>query len=1225
MRRGLLLALGCALAPAVARADGPGLPNLTYPEASVFTVIGRINATTGAPRGHGTMTMHRGHLAIVFAPDSGKGFGGFAFFDISDPRAPKLVGKRDDAETKPGREAHGFGLFGDLAFLQTIHGFSVWDWSDPAATKKIGDAILPGIEESDYGTGSWWLAVQYPWVFVGGSANGLYIVDVSDPKAPKLADRGGKPNPIPTSQLGGFRVGPVFAVGNLLVITSMDEAGYATLDIGDPKQPRVLKAKRVGLPVGYSSMLNGNRLYAAGNDNRIHVHDISNPAVFVELGASPIGGTDKGGYVQLQDGFAHAGMGTNYAKFDLRDPSSFSLVGKATGGIPGTDEDFANVFGNLVVVGDDHGHGSSIVPHQAAPDTTPPEVNMVVPRSGAASQPVTTRVGVTFTDAIDVRSVVVGKTFILREPGGAPLPGKVSYQTGILNFAPDSPLLVDKTYEVVLAEGGISDLAGNKTKKAFVASFSTGATGPAGCTLDSAATFLVGTSATFTVTAPTGPSLLQTFDFGDGSAPTKPNPSTVGTHVFASPGHFIVSAAVSGKDAGGKDLETSCAKLVTVTRKKTATEPTRSSGLALDPKRKRLWAVNPDAGTVTAIATDTLTKVLEVPAGTRPIGVSVAPDGSGVWVADEAGDQIVVLHPSTGAQEKTIPLGYGAAPAGLTFAPDGVAAFVSLGAKGRVVRIDPSSRAIVATSPSLSTPRGLAVTADGGRVLVTRFISGRDGGEVSELDTKTLALTRTFDLAFDKGPDTEASGRGIPNYLSSLTISPDGARAFLPGKKDNMQRGVSRDGSALTFESSVRTLVAQVDLAAGTEDLAARLDFNDRSLAFEAAFSGLGDLAFVTTAGTNTVEVFDAYTGEMQTSISAVGAAPKSLLLDGDRLFVQGFLSRDVTVIDVKGIVDHVDGRFTKLATISTVSKEPLAPVVLQGKKLFWDAGDPRMSKDKYLACVSCHLDGRDDGRVWDFTDRGEGLRNTVTLLGRRGMGHGNVHWTGNFDEIQDFEGDVRRAFGGAGFLTDEQWATHGDPLGPKKAGLSPDLDALAAYVTSLAEVPKSPYRNADGSLTDEGLDGLATFRAVGCDSCHGGANLTDGRLHDVGTLITTSGKRLGGPLTGIDTPSLRGVFATAPYLHDGRAETLDEVFGRYDPEGKHAGPKLGSLSAEDRRKLAVYLSQIDGTDDSAVDPDARHRDAGCGCRSAGHSDAFVPTSALALFWLSRLRRRRSR
>src|SRR5690349_17684080 len=83
--------LATLLAASGARADGPGLPNLTYTPAEVFTVIGHIGAENGSPRGHGSLSFHRGYLTVIFSEDSGKGNGGFAFYDVSDPKQPKLV------------------------------------------------------------------------------------------------------------------------------------------------------------------------------------------------------------------------------------------------------------------------------------------------------------------------------------------------------------------------------------------------------------------------------------------------------------------------------------------------------------------------------------------------------------------------------------------------------------------------------------------------------------------------------------------------------------------------------------------------------------------------------------------------------------------------------------------------------------------------------------------------------------------------------------------------------------------------------------------------------------------------------------------------------------------------------------------------------------------------------------------------------------------------------
>jgi len=149
----------------------------------------------------------------------------------------------------------------------------------------------------------------------------------------------------------------------------------------------------------------------------------------------------------------------------------------------------------------------------------------------------------------------------------------------------------------------------------------------------------------------------------------------------------------------------------------------------------------------------------------------------------------------------------------------------------------------------------------------------------------------------------------------------------------------------------------------------------------------------------------------------------------------------------------------------------------------------------------------------------------------------GPLHWSANFDEVQDFEGELRGAFGGLGYLTDADWVVTSDPLGPAKAGRSVELDALAAYVASLDATPPSPYVAQPG---DE-----AAFLAAGCEACHPAPLYTDSDLvgfprHDIGTITEASGQRLGdGPLDGVDTPTLLGVWASAPYLHDGSADDL--------------------------------------------------------------------------------------
>src|SRR5690606_37313863 len=132
------------------------------------------------------------------------------------------------------------------------------------------------------------------------------------------------------------------------------------------------------------------------------------------------------------------------------------------------------------------------------------------------------------------------------------------------------------------------------------------------------------------------------------------------------------------------------------------------------------------------------------------------------------------------------------------------------------------------------------------------------------------------------------------------------------------------------------------------------------------------------------------------------------------------------------------------------------------------------------------------------------------------------------------------------GFLSDSDHLATADPLGAPKAGLDNELDALAAYVSSLggASLPRSPYREIDGTLTEAAVRGQAVFSAQNCGACHvPEEGFTDRTMHDVGTLRASSGQRLGDTLTGIETPTLLGIHASAPYFHDGSAATLEEVF----------------------------------------------------------------------------------
>lgn len=1179
-------------------ADGPGLGNLTYNAPELTNLIARFETTNGVPRGQGFVAMHKGWLFVPFASDGGggNGSGGFAFFNVSNPRSPLLTFTTEGntnytSASSPNyggdlREPHGYSFHSNIVCFTMNKiggsGLQFWDFSniDPPNPQplKLSQIVLPGLTGGDYAPTPWWVFWQGGrYAYVAGTSGGLYIVDASNPAAPVLLSRpGGLPNPIPTSQSGGFAVNTVFAIGNLLVVSMSDGGGIALFDIGDPANP-ALVTTHTGA-VGYSMMVNGGKILGA-NDPAV-IFDISSLTDINVVATGP-NVADKGGYGTFQDGWFHYGSSSKYVKLDMRSLPALSVTGTAAPtGFSNPDWDFATALGNLIFMGNDHS-GSALTVHSTAPDTNGPIVNWVVPVNGATNQPVTSRVGLTFTDQIDLRSVN-SATVIIRPQGGGPaVPGRYSHQTGIVNFWPDESLAAGTTYEVVVPVGGVRDYVSNTVPTAFSSTFTTqpAASIPLSCTATQPPPALVGQTVNFAASA-TGSGAPQfSWNFGDGSPVTSYSINSSATHSYAAPGRYPVTVMATN------GISTAAYSFIQIIHRPiTATQAVASSTILFDATLNRIWCVNPDAGTVAAVDAVNLTNLFERATGWEPRTIARAPDGT-IWVVNEGDATVSVLSPVTGYPvQSPVILPRASRPFGLVFSPDGAAAYITLRGTGRLLKLNPASRAIVDDLALGPTPKHLALSGDSQRILVARFISPDTAGEVVEVNAGDWSVARTFALGLDPGPDTEASGRGVPNYLGALGISPDGASAWVPSKKDNLQRGLFRDGLPLTFESTVRTIVSQLDLVTNTELLSARIDLNDRDMAQAVAFSPVGDLLFIAVQGNNTVEVFDAYHGSRLTGMSDVGRAPQGLALspDGARLFVQCFMSRSIRVFDVSGIVAATNAVAFPLGNISTVAAEPLPPQVFLGKQIFYNAEDQRMNHDSYLSCASCHLDGGSDGRTWDFTDRGEGLRNTITLLGRSGPGQGRVHWTANFDEIQDFEHDIRGPFDGDGFMSNAAFnaGTRNTPLGDRKAGFSPELDALAAYVGSLTNVPPSPYRNQDGSLTADGVAGKALFQSLGCAACHSGNQFTDsatGVLHDVGTLKPSSGQRLGQPLTGLDTPTLKGLWEAQPYLHDGSAPTVMDVLATANPTGMHGN--TATLTPTQLNQLAAYLLQIDETE----------------------------------------------
>lgn len=1166
------------------RVPGPGLGQNHFDEAELFTPLGWVHHDTGIPGlvagrkpfGSNLGMMIDGYFFTLFAPDSGLGPGGFLWLDISNPREPTLVKRLYEPEghTRLLREPHAYGMarIDDRRYLafQNIVGIEIWDFTDLNQPEQVAVLPLPGVDGGDYSQVSWQLVWQAPYLYVAGSEQGIFIVDTHDPTQPVLADRGpGKQNPVPPAELGGFRVGPIFALGNHMIISSMENRdGIASLDISDPLHPQLLDRIADVPQLYYASCFDGARvaLSVRGADARMILLDVSNPEQITTLNDQfALPGQL---YCAFQDETVFQGTEESAHKIDISNPARPLDLGSASLTGPFTrlvDHGQVSPLGNLLFIGNDHGTGSALVAHAAKPDTLPPSVRITSPRDGSEQQAVSSRIGVAFSDVIDFNSVD-GTTLQLLDANDIAVPGTFSVLNGQVNFAPHSPLLPVTHYRIVVPAGGIRDVAGNPIADTFEAQFTTGSAAPAlDLPLDISTSQVpgqVGDRLLFDVQLTNAPAGLQyAWLFGDGQRREFATQAAA-HHRYDAPGHYQVTLLISDGERTQRETFTRAVHWPVH-----SVNTIQSSGIAVLPEL--VVVANPDNDSITAVDRHTYQVHWERHVGKDP--QSVARDNAGhLWVALR-GDAAIQVVDTAGTLLQRFALPVASQPISIVCEPGQDTCLVSLAAGDAVLRIN--TQGDIVDRLALASPRAITLDVPRGEAWITRFISPSQGALLYRVAINgPLTLTDTVRLPADnQTQDSQDRARGMANYLTSIALSADGRQLWIAAKKDNVLAGLFRDGTELRHDTSVRAIVPRVALPQGDYQPDQTLDFDDRALPRAVLGSPLGDYLFTALQGSNRISITDAYSGALRSEIHT-GLAPQSLALDEDgKLWVHAFMDRQLQVFDVQDVLASRQFTANQLANVKLVSEEALSPRILQGKQIFYNADDDRMSKESYLSCASCHLDGGEDGRVWDFTQRGEGLRNTPSLRGRGGAVSGPLHWTANFDEMQDFENDMRTAFGGLGFLSDADFATSQDPLGPPKAGLNNDLDALAAYVNSLSTRTPSPHRNADNALSDLATAGQALFNEVGCAQCHSGDLYSDQQLHQTGTLTPASGQALGGPIQnrGIRTPPLHELWQSAPFFHQGSAVSLREVL---------VNPGHGaaqSLSESQLQALEAYLLSL--------------------------------------------------
>lgn len=1148
-------------------------PVKNFNSNELFKPIAQLKNDPRFKFNHGTAIFLNDHLLLPIS--KGQRDGGFHVFDIQQPSQPMYVTTYNNSEI---REGHSIGLSrrSNKIIVAALASFGIkfLDVSNLRAINEVKYLRLPEVLDSDYDHGAWWLHWAGRYLYVGAASKGLYIIDTADINNPKIVKR------MTTNTTGGFRVGSVNVLGDLMTLTGNDVNGLSIFDLSNPINP-VLK-KNINDVRAYASTLNADKLYLATVDTPHHGLVVYDSNTAQRLGAFRTGA--RGGYVMVEDNYAHLGASDHYFKIDVSNPANPQERGRvsrqdafSTGGK--TDLDFVAPMGNLVILSDDDaglqdgdGFGSVIVPHQSSADGSPLKVNSI-----KLAKQTNSIFGVSFNKALDFSTVNENTVYIREKQSGNKVASYLSYQSSLVNLTPVQALSISTDYELVI-ESSIRDLSGNSLLQSRrelvdfdgVVNGGGNETENLNCQIKAPSNFVPNKLIVLKAVNCNAENLMYSWDFGDGSSQGYKS-SAFASHSYSAGGRFVVELKVqrNGRVYTFNHLLNLESGFFLSKKAK------RSRTMALDEERKLIWVLNSDNQTVTLVDENTHRKIKELKIGQEPSAIALDAEGN-AWVTLQNEDRVVVIDSSTHIVRQSFELGFGTAPSSIVYSEKNNKFYLATKGSGEIIELSQSG--VLRRKFISKDLRSLSLDAQNEYLYLPRFYSRDSKALLFRVSVQDFDIFKNLELAMDPGQDSEASGRGLANYLFVASISPDAKELVIVSKKDNIQRGLLRDGQKLNFENTVRAIVSVVDLESFTERLDKRLDLNDRSLASDAEFDEEGRFLFVSTLGSNMVDVIDWQRNEVLSSIETVGSAPRALIYNSEtkKLYIDNFLDRDLAVYDMSTL--GVENSFKKIASLRKVKSELLTIRELLGKKIFYDASDLRMSRDSYLSCASCHFDGEEDGQVWDFTEKGEGLRNTTSLK-TLGLFEKNLfHWTANFNEIQDFENDIRSGFGGLGFLSQAQF--NGDnrfqTLGPAKAGVSAELDALSSYVLSLKDVPKSPYADKDGSMTLLASRGEQVFRQMNCNSCHFGESLSDSHLglrHDVGTLDSSSGQRMSRELDGLDTPSLKGLWATAPYLHNGKAKSLKDVFTLYNERQLHGATRL--LSEGDLLALVEYLNHL--------------------------------------------------
>ncbi|HUN62317.1 MAG TPA: cytochrome D1 domain-containing protein [Candidatus Sulfotelmatobacter sp.] len=579
----------------------------------------------------------------------------------------------------------------------------------------------------------------------------------------------------------------------------------------------------------------------------------------------------------------------------------------------------------------------------------------------------------------------------------------------------------------------------------------------------------------------------------------------------------------------------------------------------ISPDGIKLYVVCEDADAVLAVDLPTQRVIKKVAVGHKPKDLAVSPDGKTLYVSNEWSDTVSVIDSATFQVRRTLATGWG--PRGLTTDRAGKTLYVANSIGNDVSVLDLTTGAERKRLTALRSPHYVQLSRDGRYVYVSNILAHLESADESPISELMVIDTRA---------QTVAERILIPEVLELRHVAeapgPQGGYLLVPFlRPKNLNPLIQVDnGWILTHGVAViRPAKANPgDTAPHSQVTQLLLDDIDRYYAGAdgVAFTPDGRYALVTHADAATLSVID--TKLLAQRLHRVSAAELPNRLDTARQIVVHRLSTQANPTDVvvapNGRTAYVVNRLDDSLTVVDIPQFQIRgridlggpkeiTALRQGEQLFHDA---KFCFQGQFACATCHPDNHIDGVAWNLETPQLG-RDRVANRTLRGIAEtAPFKWNGHNPDLETQCGPRI-----AKFLFHSEGFNH------------QQLENLVAFIKSIP-LPPNRHLAADGELTASQDRGRTIFFQKGCDTCHPPeSHYTAKKSFDVGTAAKydTSGM--------FDVPQLDRIYEKPPYLHNGEARTLEEIWTIYNPADRHGF--TSDMSKEQLNDLVEFLKTL--------------------------------------------------